>query len=125
MLKEFNDLEWHDARLEKITIDRYNSDKVKNVDSIELTIKWPSQSKNKIVFENVYQANLNMNFGVIAEDSIYIAHIKEESKEAELIKDKWIKLYKGIENLICFEIVTNTTNSNIQIFAMSFSIVEL
>jgi len=125
MQTEFNDLEWHDARLENISIDRSNSDKVNNVDTIELVIRWPSQNKNIIIFENVYQANLNLNFGVVAEDSIYTARVKEESKEAELIKEKWIELYKGIENLICFEIVTNTTNSVIQIFAMSFSIFEL
>jgi len=125
MLKEFNDLEWHDARLENIAVDKSNSENLNNIDSLELVIMWPSHNRSKIIFENVYRANLSLNFGVIAEDSIYTAHIKEESKELELIKEKWIKLYKGIENLICFEIQTNTTNSIIQIFAMSFSIVEL
>ncbi|WP_306353298.1 hypothetical protein [Flavobacterium sp. '19STA2R22 D10 B1'] len=118
--KEFNLLEWHDATLKCINIDRSNPG---YNDSIEIDIVWPSGGENKLIFKDVYSANFSLNFGVIAEESILGASIIDNSNvEIIKIKEKWSKLYDGIKDLYGFEIKTASTASNIKIFALSFSL---
>lgn len=118
--EKFNLLEWHDATLKSINIDRSNAGQN---DIIELNIVWPSGIENKLIFNDVYYANLSLNFGIIAEESILDAYIIDESNvEIIKIKEKWSKLYEGINNLLGFEILTISTASTIRIFALSFKL---
>jgi hypothetical protein len=63
----FNDFIWHDAVIENISIDRNNPG---INDSIKFDICWPSNDKSILIFEDVYWANFNLNFGVIGDESI-------------------------------------------------------
>lgn len=119
--KDFNLLEWHDATLNSINIDRSNAGLN---DSIELHIVWPSGIENKLIFNDVYYANLSLNFGIIAEECISDANIIDDSNiDLVKIKEKWSKLYEGIKDLRGFEILTASTGSKIEIFALSFKLV--
>ncbi len=112
--ERFNALEWHDAIIEKIIIDRKNPGKV---DTIVFFIVWTDGTKSRLCFEDVYWADLNMNFGVVALESIYSAF--SEWRECEQVKDlykKWDGFIDDI-NLNYYEIQTNSTGSLIKIIS--------
>jgi hypothetical protein len=115
---EFNMINWHDTVIKKITIDRnapgYN-------DVINFEILWTDETVSNLIFSDVYQANMLLGFGVIADESIYSAFIAPES-DTDFIAflDKW----KGITlpDLHCYVINTNSTGSQMKIIAKSFRI---
>ena len=119
-IMEFNDFEWHDSAIRNIRIDRRQPGKR---DIIELEIEF-DDGLYRIVFESVYQASFQMNFGVIpveGYETIYFAH--QEGKENELVQDVY-KTWKGTLDPIplnYYEIETNSTGSKIQIVATGFS----
>lgn len=120
--EKFNAFEWHDAIIKSIIIDRSNAG---NNDIIEMFITWPSEIESKIVFKDVYHANLSLNFGVIAEDTIMDASIIDSSDIDILnIKNKWARHFDGINEIKGFEILTLSTVSTIRIFALSFERVD-
>lgn len=123
MEKKFSELEWHDAIIKSIVIDR-NEAGIK--DTIELNIFWPSETESKIIFKDVYFANLALNFGVIAEETIMDASIINSSDiDIIKIKNKWSKYFDGINNIHGFEILTASTVSSIRIYALSFEVIDL
>ena len=114
----FNDFEWHDSAIRNIKIDRRRPGKQ---DTIEFEVEF-DDGLYRIVFESVYHASFQMNFGVVMEDeTIYLAH--HEGKENELVQ----KVYKSWKSLLdqiplnYYEIETNSTGSKIQIVAKGFS----
>lgn len=117
----FNDFIWHDAVIENISIDRNNPG---INDSIKFDICWPSNDKSILIFEDVYWANFNLNFGIIGDESILYAQIA--GKEDQSINDLYLK-WKGLINdviLNCYIIVLNTTASEIKIISKGFKIVD-
>ena len=115
----FNKLDWHDAIIDKITIDRSCPGVI---DIIDIHIIWKDETKNTLHFENVYWADLNMNFGVVAAESI----VKAISKGRDCIPviecyNKWKGNIDNI-NLNYYEIETNSTGSTIRIIAEWLSI---
>lgn len=114
----FNNLNWHDAILNFVSIDRTNAG---YNDNIELIITWQSGRSSKLIFKDVYRADISMNFGVIAEEAIRDATILEKSDDDLLnIINKWQKHYENIINIHGFEITTISTSSRLRIFAMDF-----
>jgi hypothetical protein len=113
----FNDLPWHDSILKSIHIDRGNPG---IHDVITMVIEWNPGHKNSLIFKDVYFANMKLNFGVLAEESILDAGIIDDADEEFLaIKEKW----KEFCSDICgYAIHTASTGSEIRIFAMSFHI---
>ena len=111
---EFNELEWHDSIIEKIEIDRSRPGEN---DSIEILISWYDGTKNKLRFDNVRWADLNMNFGIVALESIYDA--SAEGRENACVKECYAKWNGWIDNISLnyYEIETNSTGSKIQIVA--------
>lgn len=94
-------------------------------DTIELCIVWPSETESKIIFKNVYYANLSLNFGVIAEETVMDAFVIDSSDiDVVSIKNKWGKYFDEINNVYGFEILTASTSSSIKILAMSFDVVD-
>jgi hypothetical protein len=121
--KKFDTFEWHDAIIKSIVIDRSDAG---NNDIIEMFIIWPSEVESKIIFKDVYYANLSLNFGVIAEDTIMDASIIDSSDiDIVNIKNKWAKYFVGINDIKGFEILTSSTVSTIRIFALSFERIDL
>lgn len=116
----FDSLHWHDAVIKSIIIDRTNAG---INDTIELIIEWPTEVINRLIFKDVYFANLRMNFGVIAEEAILDAkEINDES--VENIKEKWKNLFEGIDKIKGYQILTSSTAGDIRIYALSFEIMN-
>jgi hypothetical protein len=115
----FNDLFWHDATLLSIYIDRKNPGKK---DIVQLEIEWPTETLSIIEFYDCYLFNVRMNFGVVASESILEAECIIDSKEIHSIREEWLKMEITLENLKCYRIITNSTNSIIDIFSMGFRI---
>ena len=120
--KKFNSYEWHDVIIKNIIIDR-NTPGIN--DSISIEISWPNKNKNNILlFEEVYWANLNMNFGIICSDSILNAY--ESNKNEKFLNDlfkKWKGLIDDVE-LNGYVINMNSTGSEIKIVAKRFKLLE-
>jgi hypothetical protein len=117
---KFNELPWHDSALLNIEIDRK---KPGENDSIKLSIKWPDGNENLVVFSNCYCFDAKMNFGIVAEESILSADCRSDCEEIPVIKNKWAPLGVELDNLLCYTINTNSTNSSIKILALSMDIV--
>ncbi|PVZ07012.1 hypothetical protein C7382_1198 [Porphyromonas loveana] len=116
---DFNDLNWHDAVIKNISIDRSNPGKR---DIIQLDIIWTNGIKSTITFSNVYFASFEMNFGIVALDSIFKAY--SEDRNSYLVKElykKWKGLIDDVD-LNYYEIETNSTKSTIVIIAQEFKI---
>ncbi|MCT3845053.1 hypothetical protein HZQ52_09465 [Elizabethkingia anophelis] len=72
---KFNDLYWHDSVIKNIVIDRNNPGKQ---DFLLLEMDWYNTGSGQIIFEDVYWLQINMNFGIIAEETIHDAFISPE-----------------------------------------------
>ena len=118
---EFNDFEWHDAIILSINIDRSDAG---NKDEIEFIIS-NDETIYSLRFKEVYQANLSLNFGVISEETIREAYILNENDLLNEIKIKWSKIDVSIEELKCYFIETNSTNSKLFIYSLDFVISKL
>lgn len=122
MNTKFNELEWHDAIIQSIYIDRENPGEK---DTVKLAIVWPDRQTSTIDFFDCYGLTMNMNFGFIALESILYAKCLDDSPELTSLYEFWntmninVKNYGNIQHYI---INTNTTNSLIQIFARGFEI---
>lgn len=115
----FNSLPWHDAELLSVSIDRSNAG---NSDIVVLVVKWPDGKENSIIFNDCYFFNAQMNFGVIAEETILEAMCLAESDKLSEIKDKWEPLGVMLDKIRCYRINTNSTNSLIDIYALSYTL---
>lgn len=118
MNTEFNDLEWHDAIIEYIHLDRHTSSKKSTV---ELSITWPDRRTSKMEFFKCYELSINMNMGIHALESILHADCLTESPQLTAIYNTW-KEYGVNLNLNHYIINTNSTNSLIQIYAEGFNL---
>lgn len=122
MNSDFNHLPWHDANLQFVYIDRQ---KPGEQDVIKLLINWPDgNSSSTIEFYDCYALSMNMNFGIVASESILTAECVTDSEELISIRNEWLKTGINLENLKHFKITTNSTNSIINIFALLFREVD-
>lgn len=119
----FNTISWHDSKLLDIQINRENPGLS---DEVQLTISWADDTKQLLIFTDCYAVNLQMNFGVIAAETILDASMMQESDQLIEIQRRW-ENYKDIDlsNLKLFQIETNSTHSTIQIFAMDYHLKAL
>ena len=118
MNEDFNDLPWHDANIVSIYIDRQRPG-VEDV--IKLTIEWPNEGNlSTIEFTDCYALSANMNFGIIASESILSAECISHSDELISIRNRWSSVGVNLEMLRCFKIITNSTNSTFSIFALGY-----
>ena len=120
-MTHFNELSWHDAEILGITIPRSNPG---HQDTLELSIKWPDGKKSFLIFYDCYQLNLALNLGVIAPETIRDAVCLQADETLTALKRKWAS--KGLDiqpdNLKLFKFETNSTASNISIYAKGFTI---
>lgn len=116
---DFNKLHWHDAVIKLIKIDR-NQPGIE--DSIELEVEWPDvEEKSKLVFEDVYFANMNLNFGIIADESILVGYELIENQNDPDLNNLFVR-WRGKINLDLkvYLLKFNSTDSEIKIIAKSF-----
>lgn len=116
---DFNDFEWHDAIIHNIVIDREHPG---DIDTISMTITWPADTKGELIFENVWEAKLDMNFRVVASESIFMASATFDNPAIEDVLRKWSKMPQPLPPLFCYAINTNSTYSNIKIVAEKFTV---
>ncbi|PJD95257.1 MAG: hypothetical protein CK425_09075 [Parachlamydia sp.] len=118
----FDDLPWHDANLKSIHIDRSDPG---NQDTVKILVEWPDDLASIIELYDCYALKANMNFGIVANESILTAKFLMDSEELHLIHNKWLKMGAKLKSLKCFRINTNSTNSLMEIFAKSYDIKDL
>ena len=111
---EFDKLNWHDAIINNIEIDRRNPGLN---DIILFEIIWPNGKVSKLSFEDVYLIKLTLNCGIRAPESVYTAFIAEQN-DVDLLNfyDKWNGLMNDVQ-LTCYVINTASTGGEIKILA--------
>lgn len=117
----FNDFNWHDSVIKNIAIDR---SKPGINDVIRFEIEWEEGGRVDLVFEGTYWANMSLNFGIVADETILSACIGDE-KDPDLVSfySKW----NGLMDNICLNsylINLNSTGGVIKIIAKGFKIME-
>lgn len=117
----FNDFYWHDSIIESIYIDRSDPG-IK--DEMQFKIKSIEEKNYTLIFKNVYWSSLNLNFGIIAQESILDAIILDDN-DRDLINfySSWKGLMDKIK-LTVFLIKMNSTGSIIKIIAEKYEFVE-
>jgi len=115
----FDFLPRHDAELLSINIDRLNAG---NCDTVVLKVNWPDGSPCTIAFNDCYFFDAQMNFGVVAEESILEAACIEGTQQILEMKRKWKSMGVALDNLSCYRVVTNSTKSKIDIYALSYTL---
>lgn len=113
---KFEDCNWHDLVIKDIRIDRCNPGKK---DVIEFAIELENGNILKLLFGDVYWANLSLNFGIVALESISKAYIANE-RDFDLcnFRDKWKSILKNdIDTFKMYIFELSSTNSVIKIIA--------
>lgn len=116
---KFEEYYWHDSEIRSIKIDRKEPGKN---DTILFDIDWYDKGSGILVFEDVYWARLNLNFGVVAPECIDSAFIAN-SNDADVVN--FNEMWKdGLPDLVltCFVIKTSSTGTEIKIIAKSFNV---
>jgi hypothetical protein len=116
----FNDYPWHDAIIRNVKIDRDNPG---INDIIIFNIEWPDeQGKVICVFEEVYWAEMKLNFGIVADETILDANeLNSDNQELANFYSEWNGAMNDIE-LKTYKIDLNSTGGEIKIIAKSFRI---
>lgn len=118
MNTRFETLPWHDAILLSLIIDR--SSPGEN-DTVVATIEWEDGAANRIIFTDCYFLEARMNFGIIAEEAIVRATCSDQGVRLHEIKKTWRDVGVELTGLRRYCISTSSTNSDINIYALSFS----
>lgn len=116
----FDAIEWHDAVLLNVIIDRKSPGER---DDVLISIQWQDGERRDIRFSDCYAFDAQMNFGVTAPESIRAARCTADSPELAEIRQRWIALGVALEDLLCFEITTNSTASMIRVFSRRFEVI--
>lgn len=119
---KFNEMPWHDSILLKLEVDR---NKPGEIDTVKVLIKWPNGKDEYLIFKECYFFEALMNFGVVAEESILSASCSNDDEKIAEIQRQWATLGVTLNDLLCYKISTNSTNSTLKIYALSgYSITE-
>lgn len=120
MNNEFNTLPWHDALIQSLFIDRH---KPGENDIVRIAVDWPDGTPPSVLeFYSCYRLNMNMNFGMITSESILTAKCYSFGEEIETLKLTWLKMTVDLKEINCYKIVTNSTNSTIEIYSFGYRI---
>jgi hypothetical protein len=114
MNENFDTWPWHDATLLEMCVDRRNPGQR---DEIRLRVRWPQGEEVTLLFTDCYAMKANMNFGVVAEESISSAAVIDHDALLALIRERWKSLGVSLEHLRCYRIQTASTSSEITIYA--------
>lgn len=116
-IMNINDYTWHDKVLLNINIDRRNSG---IIDEVCFEIDDNEISKN-LVFREVYWLNLNLNFGMVAEESILnIQRLNDDDSDLLSLYKKW-NGHLDEKSLSSYLIELNTSGGIIKIIAEDFT----
>jgi hypothetical protein len=85
-LRLIDEIVWHGIEVNGIFLDRTNPGPK---DTLVLSFLWPDDVPRKLVFSGCWQAKLNMNFGIIAKESIELFNVNKESEEVKDFRNFW------------------------------------
>jgi hypothetical protein len=116
---KIEDIYWHDAVIHNIIVDRNNPG---INDSLKFEIEWIDGKSSILIFNEVYWANLMLNFGVVAEETILDVCLgNEDDVDYIRFKSIWEK-YVDIRSFNIYIMNLNSTGGQVKIIAKSFSI---
>ncbi|MGK6353523.1 hypothetical protein [Parapedobacter sp. DT-150] len=116
----FEDITWHDMVIKNIIINR--DDPGRN-DSIRFEVDGNRERIRQLIFEEVYWARLDLNFGVVAEETVFDAFLSDESdKDLLNLYSRWKGMIEG-KKLLIFNITLNSTGSILKIIASHLTVV--
>jgi len=115
----FNEYYWHDSVITNLTIDRTNPG---ISDTISLEIILQEGGDIELIFEDVYWANLALNFGIRAKENILHAFMAEKNDED--LTNLYLRWKGYIDNidLTCYVFDLNSTGGKIKIIAKGFKV---
>lgn len=118
----FNALDWHDTELQELLIDRRTPGER---DEAVLTLRWPGGRTQRLRFTDCYTLEANLNFGVIAPETLYTARCVPDSPRLEAVRKTWAHLGADLSGLLLFELETNSTSSTLRIVAKGFELSDV
>lgn len=119
----FEDFYWHDSVIKNITINRDNPGEK---DEIEIEIVWDNNDERvNFVFEDVYWARINLNFGIVANENILQGYLLPNDDEDLMnLYSSWEGFGSDVK-LNIYEIELSSTGGRIKIIAKSFRVDKL
>lgn len=114
MIPSFNSLDWHDAVILEIQVDR---ERPGEDDRVVMRLVWPDSKRGRITFTRCYAFEASLNFGVIAEETIRSAMETKDDLKLTSLRQKWDRMNVSLPSLACFRFETNSTASIISIYA--------
>ncbi len=118
----FNGIEWHDSVLLELYIDRRAAGER---DEVVMLIQSVQGRVLRFRFFDCYAFEATMNFGIVALESISFAQCLHASSSLDRIRASWTTMGVNLDRLLCFELVTSSTNSEIRIYCNSCDIREI
>lgn len=112
-MKDFNALEWCDATLLAINIDRRNPGVC---DEVKVHVRWPDGRESIVCFPEAYGCSALMNFGVLGDEGIEFARVDDDAPGLADLLDRWKAVGYPLSGLKCFRIETTSTGSVIASF---------
>ncbi|WDW02623.1 hypothetical protein PWE35_12120 [Stenotrophomonas maltophilia] len=122
MNQDFNSLEWCDATLLAINIDRSNPGES---DEVKVQVRWPDCRQATVCFSEAYGCSALMNFGVLGEEGIEFAKVEGDEPGLTHLLNRWKTVGYPLSGLKCFRIETSSTGSVILIYARTWRIEHL
>lgn len=117
--QRFLGIEWHDATLLEVSIDRTAPGER---DEVLLRVEWQDGRRRDVRFTDCYALDARMNFGVVAIESIRDAGCFSESPRLTEVRREWGGVGVELPELLCFELTTNSTGSVVRILATGFEV---
>lgn len=119
MNQDFNSLEWCDATLLAINIDRSNPGES---DEVKVQVRWPDCRQATVCFSEAYGCSALMNFGVLGDEGIEFAMVDDDEPGLADLLDRWKAVGYPLSGLKCFRIETSSTGSVILIYTRTWRI---
>ena len=118
----FDALPWHDAVLLGVYVDRRSPGVT---DEVVLEVEWPDGRREQVRILNAYRADLAFNFGVMGDETIRHGKVSDTDRELDAIKKRWLRLGVNLSDLRVYRVTTNSTASEIRVFAEGFKTAPL
>jgi hypothetical protein len=111
-MSKIHHLPWHESSLISVKVDRQNPGEQ---DIVEIAIRLLDDEVVFLRFRNCYLFEAKMNFGIVADESILSASVRNNGKEIEFISNFFFLGQVPIAPILALEINTISTGSKIKI----------
>lgn len=122
MNEDFNSLDWCDATLLGVNIDRSEPG---TRDEVRVEVRWPDGREGAVRFSDAYGCSAVMNFGVLGEEGIEFAVIDDDEPGLRDLLDHWDAVGYPLSGVRCYRIEMSSTGSVILIYAKTWRVENL